>query len=124
MNILKFTIIIFSAALCVCGCTSVHVHHKDGSINTTRGFGIINVSMSEKNSGYIIDAKGVGLVKIGSNLTLGYTKQKIAALDNSCRVIFWLEDVAQTEKVVGLLKNIGDSCIVNDIMTNTAGENK
>jgi len=118
---LGFAAIALSSTLL--GCASIHIHNKDGAVKTTQGFGIVDISIPDGNPDVLVDAKGVGIIKIGSNFTIGYTQQKLAALSASCKVVFWIEDSAQSEKVVELLKSIGDSCILNDTISKQ-GETK
>jgi hypothetical protein len=100
----------------ITGCTSVHVYNKDGLVNVTQGFGILDLSVSDKSSVFIADLKGLGITKVGSDITVGYTQQKIATTDASCKVIFWIEDTVQTEKIIELLKSLDDGvCTIHDV---------
>lgn len=87
--------------------TTVHIHHRDGSINTSQGFGIFSVAIPANQAGLLIDARGFGLLSMGDSLSLGYAEQKMALLTDACRVVFWIESTEQAEAVTRLVGGRG-----------------
>jgi len=93
-------------------CTTVHIHNSDGSLSTSQGFGILSVAIPRNPSGLLVDARGVGLLRIGDSLSLGYVEQKMAFLTDECRVVFWIESAEQAEAVTRLVGNVDAMCMV------------
>lgn len=44
-------------------CTTVHIHHSDGSIGTCNGFGMLSVAIPSNPPRLLIAARGFGLLK-------------------------------------------------------------
>ncbi|MCF6355596.1 MAG: hypothetical protein L3J26_10945 [Candidatus Polarisedimenticolaceae bacterium] len=103
------------AFLAMQGCTSVHIYEQAGGVRTEQGFGVLNISFPEEQSGSITETEGLGITRIGNSMTIGYLKQKTALLDESCRVVFWIENEAQSQEIVELLDRVEGGCIVNNM---------
>ncbi|GEM_PF-6152079 len=109
----KFAIL--TVFLVVQGCTSVHIYEQEGGVRTEQGIGVLNISFPEKQSGLMIETEGLGITRIGNSMTIGYLKQKTALLDESCRIVFWIEDEAQAQEIIKLLDTVDGGCVINNM---------
>ncbi len=103
------------AFLMIQGCTSVHIYEQAGGVRTEQGFGVLNISFPEKQSGSMVETEGLGITRTGNSMTIGYLKQKTVLLDESCRIVFWIEDKAQAQEIIQLLDVVEGSCIINNM---------
>jgi hypothetical protein len=94
------------------GCAVVHLTNSKETISTTIAIGIVDISLDHESYSYSIDSTGIGIVKTGSDLTIGYNKTELVGINSDCQIVFIIENTPQAEQATNLIKNIDNSCLV------------
>jgi len=99
-------------AISLTACSSVHIHRLDGSVDVSQGFGVVNI-VTPENMPLVVNVDGVGVHLLSDSFFLGYSRVSAAYLDESCRVVFWIDSTEQAKNIATLLSDIKDSCFIN-----------
>lgn len=107
------------------GCAVVHVHDKTGKTEVTRGIGVITIDAPQGADGYVLSLDGIGAFAVDGSFSLGYVDLRMAAIEPSCHVLFWIENEAQANNIKVLLDDMDGVCFLQKTPdTNEQGETK
>ena len=97
----------------VCGCSTIRVSSGDGQVRVERRFGFASVQLAPGHDGVVAKVKSFGISHSPFGVSVGYAASAFAAFaPTSCRVVFWVEDEEQADRIRSLLGDVKDVCPV------------
>ena len=72
--------------------------------------GVVSIELSPITEVMLTETKSIGFTANPLGYNLGYSNQMIAALPSTCKVVFWVTDIKQLEKIKDLFENIEGIC--------------
>lgn len=100
-----------SIVLCCSGCTTIEITDRDGSVRVERNFGIVTISPEPNSSVITAKVSGFGYVTSPLGHSLGYSKQTVTIANDQCRLIVWVDEKTDREKLSEELQMINGVCI-------------
>jgi hypothetical protein len=94
------------------GCMTVHIEGKDGDVRTVRHAGLLQVQLASPQQAIVGSISGVGLVGAPLGWSLGYTRQRWAAIGPECRAVAWLEAGELNEGSRDALTRVAGLCLI------------
>lgn len=94
------------------GCMTVHIEAKDGDVRTVRHAGLLLVQLASPQQAIVGSVSGVGLIGAPLGWSLGYTRQRWAAIGPECRAIAWLEAGDLNEASRAALTRVAGLCLI------------
>jgi len=109
---LRFIIIFTLISVCS-ACTTIEITDNTGAVKVEYGFGFSSIGIAPDAG--VVTAKVTSLGYLSSPLgySVGYSKQVVTSSDGACRIIIWLDDKADVEKLNKQLKSVDSVCIAN-----------
>lgn len=96
----------------ISGCMTVHIEAKDGEVRTVRHAGLLVVQLASPQQAIVGSVSGVGLIGAPLGWSLGYTRQRWAAIGPECRAIAWLEAGDLSEPSRAALARVAGVCLI------------
>ncbi len=93
------------------GCTSVSIIGDDGGTKVTRSFGVLSVQMSPSTDAIVAEMTGFGIASSPTGKVAGFSNQTLLFMTPSCKLVVWIENEAQAEKINTLLAGREDVCM-------------
>ena len=91
---------------------TVHIESKDGDVRTVRHAGLLQVQLASPQQSIVGSISGVGLVGAPLGWSLGYTRQRWAAIGPECRAVVWLESGELNEPTRAALARAAGLCLI------------
>jgi hypothetical protein len=105
------------AACVITSCVTVTVVDRQGQkVDVKRSVGAIRIGLAPSADALVAQSKGIGLINSPLGLSLGYSRQTIAALPASCRIVAWIDRTEQAEALARLTTGRPDSCVLPNEM--------
>lgn len=95
------------------GCATVKITDRDGSVTVERGFGTVNVITNVKEGAVYADLSLIGYATTPFGQVIGFSKQSIALMSESCKLILWLDSSTSESVVEDFLIENDSICILN-----------
>ncbi len=98
---------------CVQACTTIVVKQGAETVSVERRFGFASITLGTGAEGVLAEAQTWGVLASPVGVAVGYTSQQIAALDGSCRLVFWVRNPQEVERITALLDGATDVCTIS-----------
>jgi hypothetical protein len=102
------------ALLGLSGCSVVEVSSAGEDALVARSFGVTRLYMQPESAPVVAKIRSFGFVESPLGISLGYSDQVIVALPPSCRVVFWIENEEQFERIKSLVDSNEFCPVLND----------
>jgi len=102
--------VVFASTLIVTGCMTVRIEAADGHVMVIRHAGLLRVELPPDRASVVGSISGVGLAATPMGFSVGYTRQRWAAIGPDCRAILWLDSTAQ-DPALHLAQQLAGVCI-------------
>lgn len=102
---------VLAVLLSLSGCATVRIEGEDGSVRVERQFGLLSVQLVPENASVFAQTKALGVMRTWDGVTMGYYNGSVVGLSgNDCRIVVWVEDAAQVQRLRELLRGNPDIC--------------
>lgn len=91
------------------GCTTVSITSMAGT-KIERSFGFARVSLSSKEGPMLVEINALGFISGPMGYAVGFSRQQLAVIPDTCRVIFWIKSEAEAKVLQSLISGREEFC--------------
>jgi hypothetical protein len=95
------------------GCMTVRIESTDGQVTVVRHAGLLLVTLPRARASVVGSVSGVGLASTPMGLSVGYMRQRWAAIGPECRAVLWLES-GISESLQRTARDLAGVCVVEE----------
>lgn len=108
----RFLVIQCIAVLAI-GCTTISVESDGKKIEVIRHVGVAYVVLPPR-ADTVTEIRSLGFSGTSISSGFGFIHQRIAALHGDCRLVIWIDDIAQLEAAIAIATSNPQICVISE----------
>ena len=97
------------------GCMTVRVEAGPNDVKIERHWGYLRLDFATPDQMLVAQASGLGLITSPTGTTLGYSRQRFAALGPRCHVVLWIDASSALDAAARrALEQLSGTCLIDN----------